>query len=531
MGTLWLGRVRTMDRQNDIQEAVFVDNGRIEAVGSVADLRETFSDRIQKIQDVRPFTIYPGFVDSHLHLMGLGLQLARLDLSTARSSAEMKESLNFEAQKTPLGEWIIGEGWNENRWPDRKIFHKHELDAISPHHPMSLTRICHHAVLVNSLALSKAGIHAETPDPPGGVIVRDDNGEPTGLLLDQAQNLIAQAMPEVSLEKLVQAGHRAMDHLISLGLVGGHTEDLAYYGKLKKPFEAYQTILKSRHFRTHLLVHHEVLDEMDENGVKPLAVMGDLSFGAMKLFADGAYGGRTAWLRRPYQDAPETMGVAIHTPEQLKDWVKKARDKQMPVAIHAIGDQAFDTALSAIEAHPNQTAMRDRLIHGQLVPPDLRKRMKKTGAILDIQPTFVLSDFPWVIERLGEDRMKDAYAWKTLIEEGIPCAGGSDAPIEKADPLLGIYAAVARKRPNETDEGYFPSQKLSIRQAVELYTTGSAYAVNQEHQMGQIHPGYLADFTILDHDLFEIDQEAIPSVKVVRTVIGGETVFERKNLD
>lgn len=527
MGTLWIGRVRSMDRKQPLAEAIFVENGIIQDVGAIKDLSDKYQQQINETRDVRPFTIYPGFVDSHLHLMGLGLQLSRLDLSTARSSVEMREQLFTEAQATPAGEWLIGEGWNENRWPDRKIFHRRELDAITPHHPMSLTRICRHAALANSLALAEAGIDANTPDPPGGIIVRDSEGEPTGLLLDQAQYLLTHAMPEVTTERLIQAGNRAMDHLVSLGLVGGHTEDLGYYEKLIKPYTAYREILKKRRFRTHLLVHHEVVDQLAESSIQPLDVMGDLSFGAMKLFADGAYGGRTAWLRRPYNDAPDTSGVAIHTSEELQSLVERARQIGMPVAIHAIGDQALEEALTAIERFPNHTGLRDRLIHGQLVPPDLRRRILGTGAIVDIQPTFVSSDFPWVIERLGEERMADAYAWKTLIEDGIPCAGGSDAPIEYANPILGIYAAVARKRPEDTHEGYYPGQALRIEQAIDLYTTGSAYAINQEKVTGAIKPGFLADFTILDHDLFEIDKEAIPSVKAMMTVIDNTIVFNR----
>ena len=530
MGTLWVGRVRTMDREQPLAEAIYVEDGIVKEVGLTKELRETHKNKITEIRDIGSNTIYPGFVDSHLHLMGLGLQLSRLDLSVCHTSIEMREQLFAEAQVTPAGEWVIGEGWNENRWPDRKIFHRRELDAIAPHHPMSLTRICRHAALANSLALAEAGIDANTPDPQGGVIVRDADGEPTGLLLDQAQYLLTRSMPQVTTERLVQAGHRAMDHLVSLGLVGGHTEDLGYYEKLIKPYQAYREILEERRFRTHLLVHHEVVDQLREAAIQPLEVMGDLSFGAMKLFADGAYGGRTAWLRRPYNDAPDTSGVAIHTRDELQQLVKKAREKGMPVAIHAIGDQALEEAIEAIETYPNHTGLRDRLIHGQLVPPDLRQRILGIGAIVDIQPTFVSSDFPWVIERLGEERMADAYAWRTLIEDGIPCAGGSDAPIEYANPILGIYAAVARKRPEEAHEGYYPGQALSIEQAIQLYTTGSAYAVNQENVSGLIKSGFLADFTILDQDLFDIDKEAIPEVKVVMTVIDNTIVFERETV-
>ncbi len=529
MGTLWIGRVRPMAENGyEEAEAIYVEDGMIQAVGREADLRVVYQNQISHIQDIRPHTIFPGFIDSHLHLMGLGLNLSRLDLTTAHSSEEVARQVAGVVQTLPVGRWVIGEGWNENEWDDRTLMDRQALDEVAPHHPVSLTRICRHAVLVNSRALSLAGIHAETPDPPGGVIVRDATGEPTGLLLDQAQNLITQVLPDVSTETLIQAGHRAMDHLTSLGLVGGHTEDLAYYGQLRKPVEAYQTILKTRRFRTHLLVHHEVVDQLEEMGILPLSVIGDLSFGAMKIFSDGAYGGRTALLRTPYNDATETNGVAIHTQAELTALVEKARQYNMPVAIHAIGDQAFDLALTAIETHPNQSRLPDRLIHGQLVPQDLRHRLLQTDAMIDIQPLFVSSDFPWVLERLGEERMEDAYAWQTLLREGIPCAGGSDAPIESASPILGIYAAVARKKPEERHNGYYPEQKLSIQQAIELYTKGSAGAVGQDAQTGQIRPGFWADFTILDQDLLTIDTESIPETKIIMTVIDNNVVYQNK---
>lgn len=531
MGTLWIGHVRPMAENGINQaEAIFVEAGVIQAVGREADLRQMYQQQIDQIQDVRPHTIYPGFVDSHLHLMGLGLNLSRLDFTTVRSSQVLLAQVEEEAKKVPVGEWVIGEGWNENEWDDPTLIDRKALDQMTHSHPISLTRVCRHAVLVNSLALKLAGIDATTPDPPGGVIVRDDVGEPTGLLLDQAQNLITRMVPDVSTEALIKAGNRAMDHLVSLGLVGGHTEDLAYYGRLEKPLRAYQAILSERRFRTHLLVHHEVVDQLGELGIPPLSTQGDLSFGAMKIFSDGAYGGRTALLRRPYKDARDTHGVSIHLQKDLNELVKKARDYHMPVAIHAIGDAAFDLALTAIETHPNHSSLPDRLIHGQLVPDDLRKRMLQNDAIIDIQPLFVSSDFPWVLERLGEDRMDDAYAWRTLIEAGIPCAGGSDAPIESASPLLGIYAAVARKKPHEQHDGYYPEQKLSILQAVELYTKGSARAVGLETQTGQIRQGYWADFTILDQDLFSINTEAIPQTRVAMTVVDNEVVYKNQTV-
>ncbi|TCP32054.1 hypothetical protein EV207_10126 [Scopulibacillus darangshiensis] len=529
MGTLWIGHIRTMQDENDTAEAIFVENGIIQMTGTEKEIRHRYNSEIVDVINVGKNTIYPGFVDSHLHILAYGLKLTRLDLSHVKSSEQMKDRLLERVHETPPGKWVFAEGWNENNFIDRKIFHRRELDTIAPHNPMMLTRICRHAVLANSLALAAAGIDENTLDPPGGVIVRDEKGVPTGLLLDQAQFLLDCAVPELSDDELDRICEIALDHLISLGCVGGHSEDLNSYGGFKRTFDTYQRVLNqtNRRFRLNLLVHHGVIDDMHEEGYHAGEEIGDIQFGAMKIFSDGAFGGRTALLRQPYNDAPETNGVAIHQPDDLKALVAKARNFNMPVAIHAIGDLATDYAVSAIEAYPPPSGLRDRLIHGQLVPVDLRHRIKQLPAIIDIQPLFVTSDFPWVMERLGESRMWDAYAWKTLIEDGLICAGGSDAPIEYASPLLGIHAAVTRVTGYNDQTAYYPGQKLSVFQAIELYTMGSAHAIGKENATGKIAPGYQADFTVLTKDLFAIQPEAFLSARVFMTVVDNQIVYKK----
>lgn len=532
VGTLWHGgTIYTMQEENTAAEAVFVRNGIIEGVGTYEELSAIFASQITNRVDLKGSTMYPGFVDSHMHLIGHGEKLVRLDLSTITSSQNIVEVLTKRALKTKEQEWIIGEGWNENLLLDRKIFHRNELDEIAPTNPMMLTRVCRHAVIVNSMALKLAGITNETEDPPGGVIVRDHDGVATGYLLDQAQELVKKVIPAVTEEYLEKALTVAVDDCLKLGLVGAHSEDLNYYGGFERTYQTFLNVIdgNERKFKVNLLVHHEVVDDMDQLGYRLNRETDYIEFGAMKIFADGALGGRTALLSQPYNDVPETSGVAIHSLDQLKELVQKARKYKMPVAIHTIGDLAFEYALDAIEDYPPIFGQRDRFIHAQILRKDLIDRAKKQPLILDIQPRFVATDFPWVIERIGEVRMNDCYAWKTLLENNLSLAGGSDAPIEPVNPLLGIHAAVSRRHPDDTDnQGYYPNEKLTVFDAVKLFTSGSAFAICKENQRGHIAKGYQADFTIVDRDLFTIETDEILQANVVMTVVDDMIMYQNR---
>ncbi|WP_347549280.1 amidohydrolase [Pseudalkalibacillus hwajinpoensis] len=529
MGTLWFGgKIYTLEHENDTVEAVYTENGRIKKVGTESELTELFGKDITAQHDLRGNVMIPGFVDSHLHMIGHGEKLLRLDLSQAESAEKMKRLLLDKVKNTGADEWIIGEGWNENNFMDRKIFHCDELDEIAPDHPMMLTRVCRHAILANSTALDLAGITDETPDPEGGVIMRDNDGRATGYLLDRAQELVKNAMPEVSIDFLEKALSSSVDDLVSKGVTGGHSEDLNYYGGFTRTYETFINVINgTRKFRANLLVHHEVIDAMRKQGLGFADGTEYVELGAMKIFADGALGGRTALLSHPYNDSPDTSGVAIHSIEGLTALVREARSHDMPVAIHVIGDLALEYAIKAIEQYPAPYGLRDRLIHTQVIREDLLKRLNQLSVVLDIQPRFVASDFPWVMERLGEERMAWSFAWKTLLESGVPIAGGSDAPIEPVDPLLGIHAAVTRKRPNETHEGYYPEQKLSVFEAVTLFTGGSAYAIGREAERGKIKENFDADFTVLDRDIFMCDPDLILNTKAVMTVIDESVAYKK----
>lgn len=535
MGTLvYGGNIYTLQEEGQKVEAIFFENGIIVDYGQKTMLAKTYQTRIKTNIDLYGSTLLPGFVDSHMHLVGYGEKLMRLDLSRCRSKEEALEKVAAFAHKIPEGEWIIGDGWNENLWREKSPITRKELDNYVLSHPVLLNRICKHAIAVNSKALSLTKINEKTPVPYGGVIEFDKEGLPTGILKDQAQELVKKHLPKVTDTYVENALRIAIEDAYRLGLTGVHTEDLNYYHGYGATYRAFKKIIEEEGhlFRTHLLVHHEVFSDFVESGKKYLSGGEWIEFGAVKIFADGAFGGRTAFLSRPYKDDPTTRGVSIFTQEQLNELVKKAREKEMPVAVHAIGDAAFEMVLVALEKHPLTGMGRDRLIHATMLRSDLLERVKSLPVILDIQPSFVSSDFPWVIDRLGEENMDYCYAWKTLLHEGLVCAGGSDAPIETANPLCGIQAAVTRTNAfDEQQTGYNMAEALTVYEAVSLYTKGSAYAICHEHNRGMINRGFAADFTILDQDIFEVDVKEIDTLKVRKTIVGGHTMYDATMLN
>jgi predicted amidohydrolase YtcJ len=520
MGELWYGgTIYTMRHENETAEAVFVQDGIITAVGTKKELYEYYS--VEREYDLQGSIMLPGLVDSHMHLIGHGERLMRLDLSSCQSYEEMLSLVQEKAAHIPPGEWIIGEGWNENRFSDTKNVHKKDLDAVSSVHPILLKRMCRHAMLVNSYVLHKAGIQENIKHPKGGKIGRDEHGKLNGLLYERAQDLLDDIVPQQTEEYLQKALEAAVEDCRKNGLVGCHTEDLNYYGGFSRTYKAFEKGLEGRQFKAHLLVHHEVVDELAHYKNKHY-----IEFGAMKIFADGSLGGRTALLSAPYTDMPDTNGVAVFEREELAKLVKKARNLGLTIAVHTIGDLSFEYVIDAIEQHPPQAGQRDRIIHCQVLRKDLIERAKRLSVVLDIQPVFITSDFPSVIEKLGEERLRYAYAWKTLLHEGFICAGGSDAPIESVNPFLGIYGAVERRSIFD-GKCYLPKEKLTVFEAISLFTSGSAAAIYKENCRGIIAPGYEADFTITDRDIFTIPAEDIPNTEVVMTVVDGKIVYKK----
>ncbi|KAA9021033.1 amidohydrolase [Niallia endozanthoxylica] len=525
MKQLWYGgTIYTMEKENETVEAVLVEDDKIIAVGTFAELSNQADEKI----DLQSAAMYPGFVDSHLHMIFQGEKLIRLDLSKAGSAEEMLNMIKEAAKTTPPDKWLFGEGWNENNFADGRIPTKQELDEIRKE-PILLTRICHHVVLGNTAAFEAGGVHEELQSPAGGEIGHSPEGKLNGLLYDQAMNVVTNAIPRAGedyIQDLVHALNLCIDDMLSKGLTGGHTEDMHYFGRYSNPLKAFlQVVGKKHHFRVHLLRHHAVFKEMMENHVQY-----DEPFvepGAMKIFTDGALGGSTAALSKPYSDNLSNRGILIHADEELEELVKLARTCNEAVAVHMIGDRGAEQIITLLEKYPAPIGKRDRLIHACVLREDLVERISKLPVVIDIQPMFVPSDFPWVMNRLGEERLDYAYAWKTLLNKGIMCAAGTDAPVEDINPIATIYAAVERKKPGQKHDGYLSEQKLSRFEAIRSYTVGSAQAICKEHERGLIKPGYDADFSIFDRDLFKGTSEEMLEAKAVKTVVAGKIVFER----
>ncbi|GGE77229.1 amidohydrolase [Priestia taiwanensis] len=524
MKKLWHGGIiYTMREEGEVVEAVVTDDATIIAIGDKKKLEQEYP--IDEYIELQGRTMIPGLVDSHIHLIGHGEMLNRLDLSMCTSMKEVMEKVAEKVAQTPKNQWIVGEGWNENIFLDKKDFSLEEIDVITNSHPIVLKRVCRHSLFVNRLGLQQAGITIDTLSPKGGEIGQKD-GELTGMLYDTAQEKVLSLASVPTEAYLKEAVTLAIEDMWKYGITGVHTEDLNYYGSAKLVHHTFQEVVEKgkKRFKLHLLVHHEVVDEM-----RDIESSHYIEMGPMKIFVDGSLGSRTALLREPYADDTSKKGLALFTKDELATLVHKARTREMAIATHAIGDLAMEYVIDAIEQHGPVNNKRDRLIHCQVLDGALVARMKNLQMVADIQPTFLASDFPWVINRLGEERMTYSYAWRTLLDNGIACSGGSDSPIETANPFIGIYSAVARKSfHGEKDVVYGEQERLTVFEAVSLYTTGSAYASNKENVRGMIQVGYDADFTVIDLDVFGLKIKEIPFIEAVMTIVDGEVVYQRK---
>lgn len=518
----------TLDPQWPQVEAVYVENGKIAAVGNRDEMLLQFGREDVERVDLEGGFAIPGLVDNHLHLPAHGMKLSMLDFSQVTSKQEMLHLLRERVLKTPEGEWIQGLNWNENRFEDRAIPTLAELDEVAPNHPIFLTRTCYHTFLVNSRALKEAGVGENTPDPEQGAFGRDAGGHLNGLVYENASQIFREKQPQPSYDELKEYVRVGMADALKKGLTAVHTEDLRYIPRIDWLEQIYRELVEEGYqLRSHHLIYHPFLDELKERGMH--TGYGDewWRVGAVKIFSDGSIGGRTAYLSTPYHDQPETSGMPIHSQKEINEITMKARLMKMPIAVHAIGDRAAEMVITAMETHPVEkyvpSPYRDRLIHAQVMRPDLIQRLKRLRVAVDIQPRFVVSDFPWVRERLGEERLDHAYAWKTLIEAELKCGGGSDAPIEPIEPLWGIHAAVTRRLPGDQHEGYLAEQKLTMKQAVELFNLGSAYTAGEERCRGSLTPGKYADITVLDRNILDesLDPDELFETEVRMTITNG----------
>jgi len=526
------GNVLTLDGNHPHAQAVAISNGRIAAVGADASMRE-FIGPGTEVVDLRGKTLLPGFNDSHLHLYVLGQYLTWVILAGAGSLTEMLDRVREKAARTPSGQVILGRGWDQTLFRENRFPNRHDLDAAAPDNPVALTRICGHAVAVNSRALELAGITKDTPDPVGGRIGRDPaTGEPTGLLWETAKLLFTEKAPQPTAAERKAMVKTAINKAVSCGLTSVTTDDIRpnLMTSIADCRRIYREIWAEGGpvLRVNLLVYQSAIDELLSLGLKTRDGDEQVRIGAMKLVQDGSLGARSGVLRTPYTNDPGNCGLPVHSNAELTELILKGHNAGMQVAIHVIGDAAIDACLDAFERgqalNPRPEA-RHRLIHYCIVDETILRRTKELGVGVDIQPRFITLNGKRVLEFLGPERARLTYPWKTVLAWGIPAAGGSDSPVDRLEPLQGIHNAVNRQVDSVPGMVFQPEEKLSVPEALHLYTTGSAYSTFEEDIKGTITPGKLADFVVLADDPCRVPPETIRDLPVEITVVGGRIVY------
>ncbi|WP_322797930.1 amidohydrolase, partial [Thermoflexus sp.] len=495
-------RIRTLWDKLPFAEALAAWQGRILAVGRNAEIADLIGPDTQ-VLDAGGATVLPGFHDAHCHILLFGLSLVEVNVREARTITEVVEAVAAHARKIPPGRWIRGGGYNENKLQERRHPTRHDLDPISPHHPVWLSHISGHMGVANSQALSIAGITRETPDPPGGQIVRDVNGEPIGLLLETAQELIKRVLPPYTLEETKAALGAAGRQMAAEGITAAQD---AWAGWIApEEFRAYQEAVAEGLLpqRIWLMVDVERLAMRDGRfdfafGLHTGFGSERLRLGAIKIFVDGSLIGRTAAMRQPYADPPDVTGMLVKDLQALVELVRYAHAGGWQVAMHAIGDRAIETALDAIEEVMGAEArrFRPRIEHCGVLAPDLLERLRRLQVVVVTQPRFVYELGDGFRIALGEERTRWTYPLANL--RGVPVAFSSDRPVVDGAPLKGIQAAVLRC--TQSGAPFAPEEALTVEEALRAYTFSAAYAAFAESELGALAPGRWADLVVLGED-------------------------------
>ena len=520
------GKIFTVEPDQPWTNSCAIKEGKFIAVGEKRSMH-TLKGKSTKVIDVEGKFVLPGFNDAHVHFSDGGFYLLGIDLRDARDEDEFVERIKDYAVKLDGGEWILGGNWDHEAWPSKKHPQKELIDEVTKDNPIFVQRLDGHIALANSLALRLAGITKDTPNPQGGEITKDHKtGEPTGILKDAAQSLIGAIIPPPTKEQLKQAIKIAIQHANSLGVTSiqdnSSAADLEVYQELLKDGEL---VLRINAWRSCYLYQN-----FETIGILPSFGNDMLRIGTMKVFVDGSMGAGTALFYQPYSDDSTTSGIPIYPEDQLYELIKSIDKAGLQIAAHAIGDKANTWILNAFEKAFQENGKRDarhRIEHAQVVLPQDIKRYKELGIIASIQPSHCIDDMRWAEKRIG-DRVKHSYLFNSFVKAGIKIAFGTDWTVEPLNPMLGLYAAVTREFPEGGPEGgLFPDEKITLEQAIEFYTLGSAYAEIQENVKGSIKVGKLADLVVLDKNLFEIEPKEILDTKVEMTIMGGKIVFER----
>jgi predicted amidohydrolase YtcJ len=506
--------------------AIYVSDGVIRQIGSPDEVRKAHpnTNEIGAIDA----TILPGLTDAHGHLYGLGLSLDIVHLQGMSSYEEIVARMKERAASVPAGDWVRGRGWDQNRWAVKEFPTAAPLDAAIPDHPVWLKRIDGHAGVANSAAMRVAGVTRETKDPEGGRIIRDTAGNPTGTFIDDAQELIESKMPEPSFAQRKQQVLAAAQEIARNGLTEMHDA-----GADGDTIRAVRELVDEHRFpiRVYTMLSgsdRKLLDEWFPKG-KLIDYGGRLTVRSVKLYADGALGSRGAALLAPYSDDPGDTGLLVTKPEVIGAIAKEARAHGFQVNTHAIGDRGVQLTINEYEAVGVTPADRFRIEHFQVVPPEDFARIAHDGIIASMQPTHATSDMPWAERRVGPERIKGAYAWRTVLNSGARLALGSDFPVEDVNPFFGIYSAVTRQdQEGNPPGGWMPEQKLTLAEAIRGFTSDAAYAAFQEGSRGTIEVGKLADFTIVDGDLFTAPASTLFKTTVRYTIVNGEVVYQSR---
>jgi predicted amidohydrolase YtcJ len=505
------------------------DEGEIVALGDSEPMIRMFPEAKQV--DLKGQTVLPGLIDSHGHLSGLALSFTRANLVGTSSKVEVMSRLSEFAADLPEGEWLLGRGWDQNDWPEQAFPNRQELDAEFPNRPVWLRRIDGHAAWGNSVALAQADRDLSGDwQPQGGVIHRDENGQPTGVFVDGAISLVESAVPAVSRDTYSAALDQAVQTLIGLGITGVHDP-----GVDRAMVELYLDKIREGKFplRVYAMADgiRETLDWLCESG--PVSEpSGRLVMRSVKLYGDGALGSRGAALLEDYSDDPGNRGLLFASQTQVENDMRRIMACGLQVGIHAIGDagnhQALDAYQKVIVEFPDNPG-RHRIEHAQVLDLHDIPRFARLGIIAAMQPTHATSDMYWAVDRLGDERARGSYAWRSLLDNGASLAFGSDFPVEQVDPMLGIYAAVTRQDLKGWPEGgWFPEQRLSREEAIHAFTLGAAFSGFAENTSGSLEVGKRADFIVLGRDIMTVPAEQIPMIRVEQTWLDGKPVYIRE---
>ena len=523
--------------EQKLSSFVVNNKGKIVEKGKKSKLKEKYPKA--KIKDLEEKTVIPGLNDSHLHLFQYGLAKSKIDLSETTSIKEIQEKVKNYIANNELkeNEWIEGKGWNDENFDNPAFPTSDDLDEISVEHPIILKRTCFHVAAVNSKALQFCNIDKNTPDPEGGELGKDNKGKPNGLLYDEAIELIENMIPQKEVDEIKKILKESFNDALKTGLTSLQVDDFFNIENPEKVLEAYLELRENNEIPLRINLQMRIpskkkMDEFEKRGL--ITGYGDDYFkiGPVKFVLDGSLGARTAALKEPYNDKKSTKGKKLYKQDKFNEICKYAADKDFQIAVHAIGDKAIEMALTGFDyAYENdQIATNNRpiIVHAQISNNNLYNEMKNKGIIASIQPIFLKSDWQAIENRVGKNRSKMSYPWKSYYDKGINLSGSSDAPIEPFNPFLGIYAAVTRQDFNEKPkDGWKPKEKMSIAEALEIFTKGSAYQSFEEDIKGNLETGKLADFLVIDRNIKKIDKNKIKDIQVLETYVGGNLVYQK----